>query len=78
MLAIGLNASLPADEIDFEIIMYDTSSHVDVQFDNLLANIHTNYIDLCDNQISSTHCAFSNLTYNQWLTGAVLATPLPD
>ena len=40
-------------------------------------NIYTQYKDICNNDISSTRCAFSNLTYNQWFSGAVLSNPLP-
>lgn len=41
-------------------------------------NIYTQYKDICDNGISSSRCAFSNLTYNQWFSGAVLSNPLPN
>ena len=58
--------------------MYATSSNVDVEIDNLLEKIYQNYQPaVCENHINATHCAFSNLTYNQWLSGAVLKTPIP-
>jgi len=32
--------------------------------------------DICDSTVI-TGCSFSNLTYNQWLSGSVLLYPLP-
>jgi hypothetical protein len=41
-----------------------------------VAAVYSHYIDICDSSVIGG-CAFSNLTYNQWLSGSVLLNPLP-
>lgn len=62
---------------DFDTMMYSSSSGVNTVMESAQDNIYTQYKDICNNDISSTRCAFSNLTYNQWFSGAVLSNPLP-
>ena len=81
MPAVGLD---PSDTAAFETLMWAAGSGVDVEMDNMLELVYQNYQTendgpgICVNAINSTHCAFSNLTYNQWLSSAVLKTPMPD
>ena len=81
MAALGMNATDPTDMATFRTMMWATSSGIDVKMDDELEAVYQNYqlegADICVNDISATHCAFSNLTYNQWLTSAVLKTPMP-
>ena len=48
-------------------------------YSTLESEIYTHYADdaCTTSYVTKTACSFSNITYNQWLDGTILANPLP-
>lgn len=45
-------------------------------YTSAVSTVYNHYSDICNSSVIGG-CAFSNLTYNQWLSGSVLLNPLP-
>ena len=83
-----LASLLGYDDGDMIELLHGEDSAIDEHMIKFQTTIYDYYRDsLCSSEVpdpeknpppvEKDYCAFSNLTYSQWLTGAVLIDPLP-
>lgn len=67
-------ANVTSTSLDATMLTFEKSSAVT----GVQSAVYTHYkaVGVCNSTVVSM-CAFSNITYSQWLDGAVLLNPLP-